>query len=133
MRLHISPSHIPVKIIQIDVRQQRGKDSALRCACCRLIVQIPFNIPGFQHLADDFQHPFIMDAHSPYFLKQYPMADVVKTPLNVTFHCPHSLVGGFTPGVDYIDNIPDCVLLRPVRAKAVAVRIKSRLAYRLYD
>ena len=61
------------------------------------------------------------------------MADVVKTPLNVTFHCPHSLVGGFTPGVDYIDNIPDCVLLRPVRAKAVAVRIKSRLAYRLYD
>ena len=61
------------------------------------------------------------------------MADVVKTPLNVTFHCSYSLVGKFIPGIDYIDNIPDFVLVCPVGAEAIAVRIKSRFAYRLYD
>src|SRR5699024_8068585 len=85
------------------------------------------------HLADDFQHPFVMNAHSPYFLKQYPVINVVKTPMNVTFNCPFSLLRGFASSIDYIDNIPDCVLLSPVGAEAVAVRIKSRFAYRLYN
>src|SRR5699024_5882142 len=103
---------------------QWGKNPSLRCAGFRFAVQILLDIPGFEHLADDFQHPFVMNAHSPYFLKQYPVINVVKTPMNVTFNCPNSLVRGFASSIDYIDNIPDCVLLSPVGAEAVAVRIK---------
>ena len=75
-----------------------------------------------------------MDAYTPKFLKQYTVFDVVKTPFNITFYCPDRLVWWLTTGVDNIYNIPDCVFLRPIGTEAIAMRIKSGLAYRFqYD
>ena len=57
------------------------------------------------------------------------MIDVVKTALYISLDCPYRLVFGFHTCIDDIDNIPDSVLLRPVRAETIAMRIESRFAY----
>ena len=94
------------------------------------MIEVIVNVSGFQHLTDDFQNSLVMYADSPQLIEQQPVVDIVKTAFNITLNCPYWLIFGFHTCIYDIDNISDCVLLCPVWAKPVAVRIKSRFAYR---
>ena len=61
------------------------------------------------------------------------MVDFIKARLDVAFHCPYWLVRGFASSIDYIDNISDRVLLRPIGPETVTVRIEPRFADWLQD
>ena len=98
------------------------------------MIQSVFNISRFQHLAYDFQNPFIVDSYFPELPHQNPVIDRIKVSFNVALNRPYRLIFPDACCIDNIYDVSDCMFLRPVRSETVAVRVKLCFAYRFqYD